>query len=205
MSASDSSENTPRARGRRGPRVGCNYADSRRFVLVCRLDARVRTSEARDWVLEALRDFDSHAACFDTYGRTAPAWRVRFVRESPSEVRALVALAWDGRRFVDTDALVFVRDAPRAPPLMNAHELLRALTEARALPGFVRAVGASGVSEEVFDPLWDDREASETWSLHGRRWRPEERAERADRVAGRVADREAPERSRSPPPLARAA
>ena len=149
---SEDGEATPR--GPNGPRVACNFEDSRNFVIVCRVDRATPTSEVAWWVLWALGQ-SSHTAAFDTYNRTASAWNVRFTRESPTEVRGLVSLSWDGRRFVDMDALTFVRESPRRPPFMNASEILWLLQQA-GMPRFLRSMGVSGVRSSVLDELWDD-------------------------------------------------
>jgi len=154
---SEEGEATPR--GPNGPRVACNFEDARNFVVVCRVDRATTTADVAWWVLWSLGQ-STHTAAFDTFNRTASAWNVRFTRESPVEVRALVWLSWDGRRYVDMDALTFVRESPRRPPLMNASEILWLLQRAGS-PSFLRSIGVSGVRSFILDELLDDVEPEE--------------------------------------------
>ena len=95
------------------------------------------------------------------------------MREGDREIRLLVKLSWDGRRYLDMDALTFVRDTPRPPPVMNAAEILNCLEE-EPQPSFLRALGVSGINEEIMAPLWDDPDASDTWRLEqSGRWSQE--------------------------------
>jgi hypothetical protein len=146
-------------RGANGPHVACNFEDARNFVIVCRGHRSTTIADVARWVLWTLGQ-SMHAAAFDTYNRTRSAWSVRFTRESPVEVRALVSLTWEGRRYVDLDALTFVRDTPRDPPRMNASEILW-LLQANGVPPFLRSLGVSGIRSIVMDELWDDVEPDE--------------------------------------------
>jgi hypothetical protein len=152
LSAMESGEATPR--GPHGPRLACNFEDSRNFVVVCRVDRSTTKGEVARWILGALEQC-IHAAAFDTYNRTKSAWSIRFTRESSVEFRALVHLTWDGRRYVDLDALTFVRDTPRNPPVMNPSEILWLLQNV-GTPTFLRSLGVSGVRSSVLDELWDN-------------------------------------------------
>ena len=145
-------EATPR--GLNGPRVACNFEDSRNFVVICRVDSSTPLENIIWWVLQALGECN-HAAAFDTYNRTASAWRVRFVRHSSIEVHVLVTLSWEGRRYMDTDALTFVRETPRHPPLMNASEI-QWLLQQNGIPLFLRSVGVSGVRSFIMEDLCKD-------------------------------------------------
>lgn len=145
-------EATPR--GPNGPRTACNFEDARNFVVVCRVDRATTKEDVIWWVLTALSN-SSHAAAFDTFNRTKSAWSLRFVRESPVEIRVLITLRWEGRRYVDQDALTFVRQTPRRPPVMNASEILWYLQQAGA-PLFLRSMGVSGIRSSMMDELWDD-------------------------------------------------
>lgn len=158
-------EATPR--GPNGPRIACNFEDSRNFVVICRVDSTTPMENIIWWVLSALGECN-HAAAFDTYNRTASAWRVRFVRHSAIEVHALVTLSWEGRRYMDTDALTFVRETPRRPPLMNASEIQWLLQQHTGIPLFLRSVGISGVRSFIMDDLCDD-EAGDVYRM-GKDW-----------------------------------
>jgi len=157
LSAMKFGEATPR--GPHGPRVACNFEDARNFVVVCRVDRSTTKAEVAWWVLSALGQC-MHAAAFDTYNRTKSAWSIRFTRESSVEVRALVSLEWEGRRYMDMDALTFVRDTPRRPPAMNPSEILWLLQNVGS-PTFLHSLGVSGVRSSVLDELWDDVHADE--------------------------------------------
>lgn len=146
--------------GKGGPQVACNFEDARNFVVVCRVDRVTTVSEVSEWVLWALGQ-SAHTAAFDTYNRTRSAWAVRFVRETSCEIRALVSLEWDGRRYVDLDALTFVRDTPRDPPLMNASEIFWLLQDSD-VPPFLRSMGVSGVRSTIMDELLEDVSPRET-------------------------------------------
>lgn len=137
------------------PQVGCNFEDARSFVVVVRCPPPTRADVVRNWVLCALYQ-STHVAAFDTYNRTQSAWRVRTTRESPEEVRVLIYLTWEGRRFLDMDALTFVRSTPRKPPAMNAAEVLWLMLSSVEMAPSFSSIGVSGVPSRIMDELWDD-------------------------------------------------
>lgn len=150
-SCQEDGEATPR--GPNGPRVACNFEDARNFVIICRIDRATSIVEVQQWITWALSQ-STHTAAFDTFNRTASAWNLRFARESPTEVQVLITLSWNGRRYVDMDALTFVKEFPRHPPVMNASEIMWLLLSVGA-PYFLRSIGISGVRSRIMDELWD--------------------------------------------------
>jgi len=155
-----SHEATPR--GPKGARLACNLQDARNFVIICRIDCTVPTEAVRDWALSMLQTL-THVAAYDTFSRKQSALQVRMVREMVSEVYVLVRLVWEGRQYLDLDALIMTRETPRSAPVMNAAEILHVMSTSQ--PFYLRSLGVSGVSRRVIDPLWNDSTASETWVL----------------------------------------
>lgn len=142
------------------PRVTCNFQDARDFVVICRVHPSTTMSDVVKWVLEALWT-STHTAAFDTYNRTKSAWVIRFSRECSDEIKAYITLKWQGRRFVDLEALTFVSDIPRAKPLMNACEVLWLLKTSGIHP-CINALGVSGVAPDLMGELLDELSSDES-------------------------------------------
>jgi hypothetical protein len=138
-------------------RRSCNFGDGRYFVVVIRVDSLCPTKDVVQWALGKLAS-STHSAAFDTYGRTKFAWHVTTVRESGDEVRLLIQLDWNGRRYMDMDALIFSEPTPRPAPVMNAAEIMELLlpkgsTSESTFGGLV-AIGTSSVTQQIFEELW---------------------------------------------------
>lgn len=137
----------------------CNFRDGRCFVVVLRIDSLCPTQDVVDWALARLAQ-SQHTAAFDTFGRTRSAWNVMTTRESGDEIRLLIYLDWNGRRHMDMHALIFSEQASRAPPLMNAAEILECLVPKGSTTdttfGGLEAVGSSAVTQKILDELWNE-------------------------------------------------
>lgn len=136
------------------PRAHCNQTDARNFVVIARR-CGLSVEAFRSWLLASLSR-SVHVAAFDTYNRTQSAWRVRVYREDPTEVRALVRLSWQGRRFMDSAALTFVSSTPRPPPVMNAAEILCLMLSSVDCMPLCDELGVSGVDARTLNELWDE-------------------------------------------------
>jgi hypothetical protein len=142
-------------------RFACNFKDARNFVIAVHFLELPSSQDAvavQHWLCKALSTHCcSHAAAYDTYSRKEFAWDVRVEnRQSCMEVWVLIRLRWEGRRFMDSDNLVFVSDYPRPAPVMNASEIWRALSHSVfCIPKGVESCGVSGVSNKVFASYWD--------------------------------------------------
>jgi hypothetical protein len=149
--------------------VACNFGESRDFLIICRVPKTIASEDVIRWTSMAFEK-STHVAAFDTYSRSKSSWRLKSLREDSTEIRILVKLLWDGRRYLDLEALTFVRETPRPAPVMNAAELLH-LLEAKPFPHFLSAIGVSSISPEIMKPMWDDADTSDEWFLSQDVWR----------------------------------
>ena len=148
----------------------CNFKDARNFAVVTHLHSEPswhETNAIQQWICTALSTHCcTHAAAYDTYTRSQFAWDVRADGfRSSKEVWVLIRLRWEGRRYMDSANLVFVRDYPRPPPVMNASEIWRALTQSTfCIPPGIESCGVSGLANKVFARYWEQA-SSPTWQL----------------------------------------